>query len=216
MITETILTFLTLTFHSVGWLWLGPIGQPIRRQVQSKERSMQVQRREGGPNRRGKSWYSHALHCVLSSCSSSHAHAHSCCVTQRTETHFLFCSSRNVGHPDRLAFHWQSTAESSPGGSFTLACVCECVFVYLLYYLCYQPTRPHPWRQSAGKRKPESVRRVCAEILTLIQWKTQFKQPAFRNAAAETKCVSAFPFTTLLTACFNMIKSDPVCFHNNL
>lgn len=33
---------------------------------------------------------------------------------------------------------------------------------------------------------------------------------------AETKCMSAFPFTTLLTACFSMIKLEPVCFHNNL
>lgn len=35
-------------------------------------------------------------------------------MSQRGEAYFLFCLSRNVGRPDRLAFHWKYTAESPP------------------------------------------------------------------------------------------------------
>lgn len=35
----------------------------------------------------------------------SHADASLLCHRETSETRFLFCSSRNVGHPDKLAFH---------------------------------------------------------------------------------------------------------------
>lgn len=86
----------------------------------------------------------------------SFTRCHSCCVSKRRETHFLFCSSRNVGHPDRLAFQWRYTAESFPCGFFFFLSQTMCVTMFVCFYsyLSYQRTRPHPGTRGSGKHKP--------------------------------------------------------------
>lgn len=152
-------------------------------------------REDGGGKSSRKQPKRHTLSFVLHLPVPLSLPSHSCCVTERRETHFLFCLSRNVGRPDRLAFHWPCTAERSPCGSFTqsLLCVSMCLCVFLLHYLCYQPTRPHTGRQGAGKRKPESARRAHA----VLQGNAQIKylaQQKLKKLMKETYCPIQYIF----------------------
>lgn len=125
-------------------------------------------------------------------CSPSHAHTSQLCHREASETRFLFCSSRNVGHPDKLAFHWQHTAESSSCGSFSQSLQCECVSVCLLglHSLCYQPNRPYTEQSE------------CQE--------TNSRDPAENSATWDKRVTSnksirnrKFPQATAFTFCWN-------------
>lgn len=99
-------------------------------------------------------------HAFPSSCSSFRAVPFPLCHKEERETHFLFCLSRNVGRPDRLAFHWQCTAESSPCGSFSRPLLCVSMRVCFYSLICV--IRPPGLPQADGgavKRKPESALR---------------------------------------------------------
>lgn len=168
---------------------MGANGRQIRRQVHGNRRDWCRQR--------GKRWRSevseaglarvhssnqtmHALHQLLHTVPRSFTRCHSCCVSKRRETHFLFCSSRNVGHPDRLAFQWRYTAESSPCGFFLSHCAGTSVCVLSLIN---QPgfTQGHgkqPGNTNQGTRGGLDIHFYLLKIVCMTQtWKNMAKLP---------------------------------------
>lgn len=86
--------------RTLKWMGLGGVGKE-RHVTQSLSREMG--KREVRVRTSAKQ--DMAFHQFPSFCSPSHADASLLCHREASETRFLFCSSRNVGHPDKLAFH---------------------------------------------------------------------------------------------------------------